>query len=44
MADSTLRFVPYQPAVDPSFWQELARKKLDEWQLRTDTKAGTIFS
>ena len=29
MPPTTLKFEPWQSAVDPSFWSELARRKLE---------------
>mmetsp|Transcript_2688 Transcript_2688/g.6265 ORF Transcript_2688/g.6265 Transcript_2688/m.6265 type:complete len:707 (+) Transcript_2688:160-2280(+) len=43
-----LRFQPYSAVVDPTFWQELARKKLDEWKLDgdkpVDIRAEILFA
>ena len=34
--DQVLKFEPWQSAVDPTFWAELARRKLDNFGLRED--------
>ncbi len=33
MAAAPVKYQGFTPALDPSFWQELMRKQLDEWQL-----------
>ena len=35
---STLKFYPYQSAVDPGFWHTLAKKKLEEFKLSEECR------
>lgn len=32
-----VKFVPFQVFVDPAFWAEVSRRRLDEWQLDEPT-------
>ena len=39
---STLKFYPYQSAVDPGFWHTLAKKKLEEFKLSEECRFGNL--
>lgn len=34
MSQEPLKFVPFQLFIDPAFWAEVSRRRLDEWQLQ----------
>ena len=33
---NVLQFLPFRSSLDPGFWQELGKRKLEEYQLRED--------
>lgn len=30
-----VKFVPFQVFIDPAFWAEVSRRRLEEWKLET---------
>jgi hypothetical protein len=34
MSAEPIKFVPFQVFIDPAFWAEVSRKRLDEWKLK----------